>query len=133
MHIKASETPELQAITVRPVVVSEATRFKSLMQAHHYLGSLAKIGETIWYIATLHGEWVALLSFSSAALKCSVRDQWIGWSYRHQYDRLHLITNHSHFLILPGWHDPNVASRVLSLCQRRLPADWQDTFNHLLL
>ena len=44
------------------------------MQAYNYLGSLAKIGETLWYVATYLGEWVALLSFSSAALKCGARD-----------------------------------------------------------
>ncbi len=58
-----------QGITVRRVEQSECADFKALMQKHHYLGALPKIGETIWYIATLHGEWIALLSFSTAALK----------------------------------------------------------------
>jgi len=133
MQTKIATIPELQSIIARPIVLSEESAFKKLMQAHHYLGSLPKIGETIWYVATLHDEWVALLSFSSAALKCSVRDQWIGWGYRHQYDRLHLITNNSRFLILPHWHYRNVASRILSLCQRRLASDWQQRFNHPLL
>jgi len=48
------------------------------MQAHHYLGTLPKIGETLWYVATWQEEWVALLCFSAAAWKCAVRDQWIG-------------------------------------------------------
>src|SRR5665811_158519 len=86
------------------------------MQAHHYLGSLAKIGENLWYVATILGEWVALLSFSSAALKCTARDRWIGWNFRHQYSRLNLLTNNSRFLILPEWHYPNLASKTLSLC-----------------
>jgi len=76
---------------------------------------------------------VALLSFSAAAWKCAVRDRWIGWGYRHQYDRLHLIANNSRFLILPAWHRPNVGSRTLSLCERRLPADWRERFGHPLL
>jgi len=122
-----------QAIAVRRVGQNECSDFTALMQQHHYLGALPKIGETIWYVATLHGEWIALLSFSSAALKRSVRDQWIGWNFRHQYDRLHLITNNSRFLILPGWHHPNFASRILSLCQKRLPADWLRSFHHPLL
>jgi len=46
------------------------------MQAHHYLGALPKIGNTIWYIATYKSRWQALLVFSSAALKCGARDQW---------------------------------------------------------
>ena len=77
------------------------------MQTHHYLGSLAKIGENLWYVAIYLDEWVALLSFSSAALKCGARDRWIGWNFRHQYSRLNLLTNNSRFLILPEWHYPN--------------------------
>jgi hypothetical protein len=100
------------------------------MQEHHYLGALPKISETLWYVATFGDQWVALLSFSAPALKCSPRDRWIGWDFRHQYDRLKLVTNNSRFLILPGWHFPNLASRILSLCQKRLLADWQATFGH---
>jgi hypothetical protein len=76
---------------------------------------------------------VALLSFSAAAWKCSARDRWIGWSSRHQYDRLKLIANNSRFLILPDWHLPNLGSRILSMCQKRLPCDWQNTFGHPLV
>lgn len=123
----------LKQILVRPVHRCEENRYQELMQAHHYLGALPKIGETLWYIATFHDEWVALLSFSSAALKCAVRDQWIGWDYRHQYDRLHLVTNNSRFLILPDRHHRNLASRVLASCKNRLATDWPTTFGHPLL
>jgi len=84
-------------------------------------------------VATYLGEWVALLCFSAAAWKCAVRDRWIGWGYRHQYDRLNLVANNSRFLILPDWHRPNLGSRTLSLCERRLPADWQGRFGHPLV
>jgi len=103
------------------------------MQEHHYLGRMPKISETLWYIALWQDQWVALLSFSAAAWKCSARDQWIGWDSRHQYDRLKLVANNSRFLILPDWHVPNLGSRVLSLCQKRLPRDWQETFGHPLV
>ena len=51
-------------------------------------------------------------------------------SWRHQYGRLKLLVNNSRFLILPEWHVPNLGSKVLSLCQKRLPTDWQNTFGH---
>ena len=41
-----------------------------------------------------------------------------------QYDRLHLVSNNSRFVILPRWRRPNLASRVLALCERRVVADW---------
>jgi len=103
------------------------------MQEHHYLGRMPKISETLWYIALWQDQWVALLSFSAAAWKCSARDQWIGWDSRHQYDRLKLVANNSRFLIPPDWHIPNLGSRVLSLCQKRIARDWQDAFGHPLV
>ena len=103
------------------------------MQEHHYLGSLPKISETLWYVAAWRDQWVALLSFSASALKCAARDRWIGWNLRHQYDRLKLIVNNSRFLILPDWHLPNLGSRILSLCQKRLDTDWQKVFGHPLV
>ncbi len=123
----------LPDLIVRPVTVAEETRFQALMQAHHYLGSLPKIGHTVWYVATCETQWLALLSFSAAALKCGARDRWIGWSLRHQYDRLHLIANNSRFLILPQHHHRNLASRVLSLCRRRIQSDWVARFGFPLL
>ena len=66
----------LQGIEVRRVQRGEEARYQQLMQAHHYLGALPKIGETLWYVACWGQEWVALLSFSAAALKCGVRDRW---------------------------------------------------------
>jgi hypothetical protein len=117
-------------MVVRPVRPFEEQRYQKLMQEHHYLGSLAKISETLWYVATWSNQWVALVSFSASALKCAARDRWIGWDLRHQYDRLKLIVNNSRFLILPDWHIPNLGSRILSLCQKRLDTDWPKTFGH---
>lgn len=120
----------LREILVRPVRSSEEQRYQELMQEHHYLGSLPKISETLWYVALWADQWIGLLSFSASALKCAARDRWIGWTLRHQYDRLKLIVNNSRFLILPEWHLPNLGSRILSLCQRRLNTDWQKAFGH---
>lgn len=123
----------LSELRVRLVERHEESRYKEQMAQHHYLGDLAKIGETLWYVATWHDQWVAQLSISAAALKCGVRDRWIGWDFTSQYGRLKLIANNSRFLILPDWHHSNVGSRVLALMQRRLVQDWQARFGHPLL
>jgi hypothetical protein len=125
----------LKELRVRPVEGSEEQRHQELMAAHHYLGFLPKIGETLWYVATYRNDWVALLTFSAAAWKCAVRDRWIGWDFHHQYDyeRLRLIANNSRFVILPDWHRPNLGSKILSLCQKRLAHDWQERFGHRLV
>ncbi|WP_296699280.1 hypothetical protein [Thiocapsa sp. UBA6158] len=36
------------------------------MATHHDLGALPKIGDSLWYVATWQGQWLALLSFSAA-------------------------------------------------------------------
>jgi hypothetical protein len=123
----------LSELQVRPVERSEEARYQEQMARHHYLGLLPKIGETLWYVATWREQWVAQLSLSAAALKCAVRDRWIGWDFRSQYGRLKLIANNSRFLILPDGRRPNVGSRVLSLTERRVVADWQARFGHPLL
>jgi hypothetical protein len=124
---------DLKRICVRPASESEEPRYRELMAQHHYLGDLAKIGHTLWYVATYEQEWVALLSFSASALKCAARDKWIGWDYRRQYGRLKLIANNSRFLILPDWRRPNLGTKVLALCQRRIGADWLAHFKQPLL
>ena len=62
-------------IQVRPVERSEEGRYQEQMARRHYLGALAKIGETVWYVAIWRDQWVAQLSLSAAALQCGVRDQ----------------------------------------------------------
>jgi len=122
----------LHEVLLQPVAASEQARFQCLMQAHHYLGALPKIGHTLRYVATWHSQWLGLLSFSAPAWKCAARDQWIGWDFRRQYTRLHLIANNSRFLILPRQHYPNLASRILALSERRLAQDWPAHFGHPL-
>ena len=122
----------LHQIRLHAITPSEEARFRALLDVHHYLGALPKIGNTLWYVVTWHGQWIALLSFSAAAWKCAARDQWIGWGFRYQFDRLHLVANNSRFLILPGHHYPNLASRILSLCERQLTQDWPKRFGHPL-
>ena len=70
----------LHEITVHPVTASEEVHFQALMQAHHYLGALPKIGHTLWYVVRCRDQWLALLSFSAPAWKCAARDNWIGWT-----------------------------------------------------
>jgi hypothetical protein len=123
----------LKEIEVRLAERDERARFAQLMQENHYLGALRPIGETLWYVATYHAQWVALLSFSAAALKVAARDQWIGWSHRQQYARLPLLANNTRFCVLPMWRRPNLASRTLALCERRIAQDWSAAFGHSVL
>jgi hypothetical protein len=120
----------LKEVIVRLIRPGERPRWETLMRQHHYLSFTAMIGASLRYVAEWRGQWVALLGWQAAALKCRPRDRWIGWPPVLQYQRLHLIANNCRFLILPHVQGPNLASRILSLNLKRLGADWQAVHGH---
>jgi len=120
-------------VSVSPILKNEETDYAQLMEIHHYLGAIPKIGEILWYVASYQAQWIALISFSAAALNCTARDQWIGWSYRHRAGRLKLLANNNRFLILPNDSDKNMGSHILSLCLKRLSSDWIKKYQHPVL
>lgn len=129
-----SESNVLDRVTVRLVAESEISRFNYHLQEDHYLESSRFAGQSLRYVAEVDGQWVALLTFSAAALHLKARERWIGWSPRQRARRLGLVVNNSRFLVLPERHRyPNLASKVLGLVLRRLRADWQEHWGHPVL
>jgi Druantia protein DruA/DDE_Tnp_1-associated/Transposase DDE domain len=122
-----------EELAVRLVRREEHAHWRELMRQHHYLGFDRIVGECLCYVAGVRDEWVALLGWGSAALKCGVRDRWIGWDRTLQWQRLGLVANNVRFLMLPGWNRPNLASRVLALNVRRLSQDWEVCHGHPVL
>jgi hypothetical protein len=120
----------LDSVEVRPIWRDERPLWDDLMRQHHYLGFRWFVGESLRYVATSQGQWVALLGWAAAALKCKVRDQWIGWPWWLKDQRLCLVANNIRFLILPHVQIPNLASRVLGLNVKRLSRDWQTLYGH---
>ena len=68
----------LSEVVVRLSVLKRKA-VSGIMQSHHYLGAMPKIGETLWYVAHVDGTWLALAVFSAPALKCRARDS-LGWA-----------------------------------------------------
>lgn len=132
-HLQGENTELLRRVCVRPILPQERARWDALVDRHHYLGLRALVGKTLRYVAVADGRWLALLGWQAAALKCAVRDAWIGWARVLHYQRLHLLANNARFLILPDVQVPNLASRVLALNLRRLCGDWQRIHGHPLL
>lgn len=126
----AAEAVDLRSVSVRPVRADERARFDHLLIERHYLHSAKMVGESLRYVATDGERWLALLGWSTAAFKCGPRDRWIGWPPSLQWRRLRLIANNARFLVLDEGRRPHLASRVLGLNCRRLPADWMAAFSH---
>ncbi len=51
---------------------------------------------------SIRARWVALLTWSAAAYKLKLREEWIGWSDRQKQRRLPLVVNNSRFFIPSG-------------------------------
>ena len=120
-------------VRVRLIDASERPAWDALMRAHHYLGLTALVGRSLRYVAEGDGQWLALLGWASAALKCAPRDAWIGWAKALQWQRIGLIANNARFLTLPGVQVRNLASQVLGANLRRLSSDWQAVHGHGLM
>jgi len=130
----AIATPlDLASVRVRLITPAERARWDDLMRSHHYLGLTALVGKSLRYVAEAGSQWLALLGWASAALKCAPRDVWIGWSAPVHWQRIGLVANNSRFLLLPGVRVANLASRVLGLNLARLSGDWQQVHGHALL
>lgn len=119
-------------LRVRLVRTEERARWQQTLAQHHYLPGSRMVGEALWYVATAGAEWVALLAWAAAALKCRPRDTWIGWAPPLQWRRLRFVVNNVRFCCLPPAR-PNLASRVLALNLRRLSPDWERAYGHPVL
>lgn len=129
--VSGSEPEVLKRVKVRLLEDYERSRFDQLIEEKHYLHDSILVGESLRYVAELDGQWVALISFSAAALNLKAREKWIGWSPRQRARRLSMVANNSRFLVLPERQRfPNLASRVLGLCLRRLSEDWLERWKH---
>jgi hypothetical protein len=117
-------------VVVRPVQKSEESRFEQLMEKHHYLGWGRPVGERMLYVATVGRRWVALLMFGAAGYALKDRDEWISWPRYLRQMRLNFITQNRRFLILPDEHEPNLASKILSVVTKRLAEDWERVYGH---
>jgi len=118
------------AVQVRPILAEEESEWNSLMASLHLLGNAQFAGHRIKYVAEHRGRAVALACFSACAYHVADRDRWLGWSDEQATQRRHFVVQNSRFLILPGEPHRNLASRVLSLCTRRLAEDWLQRFGY---
>lgn len=119
---------QLTQVSLRAILPDEDEQWKELMEKYHPQGDAQFSGHQIKYVAEHCGQAVALLSFSSSAYRLADRERWIGWSNDQLTCRRHFVVQNSRFLILKKGERQNLASRVLSLCNRHIPVDWERRF-----
>jgi hypothetical protein len=104
--------------------------WNEMMIGEHPRGHGPLVGRQIRYLVGSEHGWLGALGFAAPALKLAERDRWIGWNVEQRRDYLHTVVNMSRFLIRPGVHCANLASRLLSMVVKKLPDDFEERFNY---
>jgi hypothetical protein len=126
--LEPSSIPDIDLATLRIDLVltkADSLLWNAYIQRHHYLGHQLMPGAQLRYFVRAAGHIVAALGFGASAWKVKPRDQLIGWTTEQRRRNLHLVVNNARFLILPWIRCKNLASCILALTAKRLPADWQ--------
>jgi len=111
----------------------ESGLWRELIERHHYLKYRAPVGATLRYLVysgQRPDEVIACLMWTSPAWKIEARDRWIGWDSQTRSRNLQLIINNARFLIMPWIRSKNLASKILGLCARQVPLDWEQTYGY---
>lgn len=108
----------------------EKLLWRYLIQEYHYLGYKIIVGRHLKYFVYLGDKLVCAIGFGDGILHHSLRDNFIGWDNEKLKKNLHLIVNNVRFLILPWVKIFNLASKILSVSQKKIPTDWERKYNY---
>jgi hypothetical protein len=138
LPVAVDRTPLAGALAeIRPLEIRQVRRsaeealFDSLLEQHHYLGSLRPVGEHLKYLALSRaGRPLACVGFGSAPRHLGPRDRFLGWSARARAQNIGLLAYNTRFLIVPWVAVPHLASHLLAALARRISADWEALYGH---
>ncbi len=111
----------------------ESRLWRELIERYHYLHCRVPVGANLRYLVRSQrapDRVLACMLWTSPAWKMAVRDRWIGWNDEQRRRNLQLIVNNARYLILPWVHVRGLASKILSLCARQLPGDWERLYGY---
>lgn len=121
-----TEIGEVQGLELVLVETPAQLRlWNELMLGEHPQGAGPLVGRQLRYLVSSSHGWLGGLGFASAALRLADRDAWIGWDPEQRQAGLHQVVSMSRFLIRPSVACHNLASKVLSLSLKALPADFE--------
>ncbi|MFW5915038.1 MAG: IS4 family transposase [Planctomycetota bacterium] len=104
--------------------------WKEMMEAAHPVGGGKLYGRQMRYLARSSEEGIiGGFAFSSPAFKLKARSKYIGWTVEARELRRDHIVQNSRFLILPGVRVPNLASKLLSIAEKRVVEDWAEQYD----
>ena len=138
---ESSDTQAILSVKLRDLSPIRLSRVKNYterqlwyeyMDRYHYLGYRLPFGAQLRYFiqSGMSRARLGCLQFSSPAWKMAARDRWIGWSDEERKRNLQKIINNSRFLIFPWVRVKNLASSVLAVAVKTVPADWCESYGY---
>jgi Domain of unknown function (DUF4338) len=109
---------------------AESRCWREQVERYHYLGCSVPFGAHLRYWVRNRERELACLLWTSPAWKMQARDDWIGWSDDQRRLNLQSIVNNGRFLILPWVQVKGLASKILALSARHMPADWETRYGY---
>jgi hypothetical protein len=123
------EAVELNLVRVK--TKSQSALWNGVVSRYHYRGYTPMAGAQQRYLIESNAGLLAAIGFGAAAWKVACRDKFIGWTRKEIRERhLYLVLNNWRFLILPWVRSGNLASKVLALCARELPDDFERSYGY---
>jgi hypothetical protein len=107
---------------------NQRTLWNYLIERYHYKKCRIVVGRHLKYLIYLDAHLIGCVCFADAVLKLTPRDRWIGWNHQQRQANLRYVINNVRFLILPWIRITNLASTLLGLMAKIIPAHWEDVY-----
>jgi len=121
---------DLAGLRLEVVERAGSALWNEYIDRYHYLGYKPLPGAQLRYFAYAGERLVGLFGFGAAAWKSGPRDEWIGWSRGQRHRNLGGVVNNARFLILPWVRVSSLASKLLAMAARVLPAHWEGRYGY---
>jgi len=121
---------EIQLIVVESGDSDLMRIHNELICSEHPLGDKQVVGRQLRYLIKSEHGWLGAITFGSCALYLEDRDRWIGWQGEDLKRNRNYVVNMSRFLIRNCVRCKNLASRVLAMCVKQLPVDYQARYGY---
>ena len=115
---------------VKVQTLQQMRLWNELMACEHPQGAGPLVGAQMRYLIESDHGWLGGLGFGAAALNLAERDRWIGWDATTRREHLHRIAGMARFLIRRSVRCQNLASRVLGMALRLVPADYESQYGY---
>lgn len=125
--VRAGEVRGLDLVSVTSEDDEGLRIWNELVETEHPL-SCRLVGRQLRYLVGSDHGWLGAIGFGSCALRSNARDDWLGWDEPTRVTYQDRVVGLTRFLIRPQVRCENLASRVLSLCMKRLPSDYEERY-----